>query len=605
MQAASTVHRYSFGDFTLDVDRGALLRGDDEMQLRRQSYDVLLHLVRHAGSLVTKDQLLEAIWGNTAVTDGSITHCLMEIRAALGDDDHTIIRTVVRRGYIFELPVNELTATEQGSAAAPHYSRAIIALGIIAAIGAMFLLLNEDAPAKRDSIAIMMFENRGGAAEDVPFVDSMHDQIMHELDRATDLRLISHLSVAHFRDKPFDLGDIRSSLGADYVMTGSVHRVENAVRLNLKLYNAAKDELLWSDSIDRELTVNNLLGMQREVATSIALQLDSTFDPADYVPAATNTPGNLEAFNLYHDGQFYLRQIEDGLLDPEGVYEAAIARFEAARDADPNWASPYAGLARVYHFGMEYTGLSPEEAADASRENLAKALELDPDHPLALDSLAYIRYSWDKDFDAARATYARLRSMGVEPNWGNGIMEWQLGDYDAAIPLFRQAVVDDPLSYRIRLQLANILACSERYEEAIAEFSRIIAMRPFFNYLKYYVAVLNLRLGNVDEAHTLYEESLADFDDESHAALYLALDGQLERAAAALDLQGPYSKFRFDETAAAAILIGDTGRAIEALEEAVAEGNFQLRHLRCTEEVEQLEGHPRFEEILRTAGVSM
>ena len=97
--------QYLFGDFTLDLDAGFLRRGVEEVALRPKSFEVLVYLVEHHGRLVTKDELIEAVWPDTAVTDNSLAQCLVEIRRALGDDSQQLIRTVARRGYIFTAPV--------------------------------------------------------------------------------------------------------------------------------------------------------------------------------------------------------------------------------------------------------------------------------------------------------------------------------------------------------------------------------------------------------------------------------------------------------------------------------------------------------------------
>ena len=103
------LHRgYCFGAYTLDIDRAALIKDGVTVHLRRQSFDVLRYLVERAGRLVRKEELLEAIWGNTPVTDDSLTHCLIDIRKVLGDTQHELIQTVPRRGYIFDMPVKSL-----------------------------------------------------------------------------------------------------------------------------------------------------------------------------------------------------------------------------------------------------------------------------------------------------------------------------------------------------------------------------------------------------------------------------------------------------------------------------------------------------------------
>src|SRR3989442_13258503 len=104
--------QYSFGEFTLDLERGMLRRGGEEVALRPKSFEVLTYLVEHHGQLVAKSALIEAAWPDTAVGDNSLAQCLFDIRRALGDDSQQLIRTVARRGYVFTAsatpPVREL-----------------------------------------------------------------------------------------------------------------------------------------------------------------------------------------------------------------------------------------------------------------------------------------------------------------------------------------------------------------------------------------------------------------------------------------------------------------------------------------------------------------
>ena len=106
MSEAYSDHRvYVFGDFTLDVDRASLYRSGEEISLRPKAFDVLRYLVDRQGKLVSRNELHDAIWGKSVVTDDAVTQCLIDIRKALTDSSQSIIRTVPRRGYVFELPV--------------------------------------------------------------------------------------------------------------------------------------------------------------------------------------------------------------------------------------------------------------------------------------------------------------------------------------------------------------------------------------------------------------------------------------------------------------------------------------------------------------------
>jgi DNA-binding winged helix-turn-helix (wHTH) protein len=107
-----TASRYTFGDFTLDLRRGALLHEDVEVTLRPKSFAVLHYLVERAGELVAQDELMDAVWGSVAVTEGCLTQCLIDVRRALGDESQAVVRTVPPRGYLFDAAVRQLSDHE-------------------------------------------------------------------------------------------------------------------------------------------------------------------------------------------------------------------------------------------------------------------------------------------------------------------------------------------------------------------------------------------------------------------------------------------------------------------------------------------------------------
>ena len=213
-------HEYQFGAFTIDADRGVVLRAGEETRLRRQSFEVLVYLVERPGVLVTKDELVAAIWGNTPVTDNSLTQCLTEVRKALGDSEHEIVRTVVRRGYLFEPPTDDARTSDTSSrprlASRLAWTAAVLlfALAIVTAIvtyverdGAepsldqpiesITAATLEDSP----SIAILRFENTSGDDEDGLFLGGLREEIAKQLGGIDRLHVVSPLSVGVVRTR--------------------------------------------------------------------------------------------------------------------------------------------------------------------------------------------------------------------------------------------------------------------------------------------------------------------------------------------------------------------------------------------------------------------
>ena len=257
--------RYKIGEFTLDVSQGCLRRGDIEIALRPKSFALLQHLITHAGRLVTKDELLSKIWPNVIVTEDSLTRCISEARAALGDSEQTAIKTVSKRGYIFAKPVTEVPddavvqpAADTTQVAGHVFQRRprttlLIVLGVLALAAAVWYAAIRERPATehpRLSLIVLPFANLNAD----PAQDYLGDIITSELTTAlSQLRgstVISSSSAFTLKGKPLDIKQLGSDLGVSYALEGSVLRSDGSVRINAKLVDTQSAKTLWSDKFD-------------------------------------------------------------------------------------------------------------------------------------------------------------------------------------------------------------------------------------------------------------------------------------------------------------------------------------------------------------------
>ncbi len=261
VSTSSAVHRtYSFGEFTLDLDRGALLRAGTDIKLRPKSFEVLSYLVERQGFLVTRDELLDAIWGRTVVTEDAITQCLRDIRRALRDQSQEMVRTVPRRGYIFELPVTKhggpVTAPDRPSRTRfttswPDWRLAaalVLILGVAAVwwgfgnrrvdVATMVEPLSIVAP---HSIAVLPFVNMSSDPEQEYFSDGISEEILNLLAKVQELRVTSRSSAFSFKGQNVDISTIAAKLNVAYVLDGSVRKSGNELRVAAQLIDVATD----------------------------------------------------------------------------------------------------------------------------------------------------------------------------------------------------------------------------------------------------------------------------------------------------------------------------------------------------------------------------
>ncbi|MCH7780647.1 MAG: protein kinase [Acidobacteria bacterium] len=245
------------------------------------------------------------------------------------------------------------------------------------------------------SIAVLPFENLGGGAENAAFTAGIHDDILNRVAKIGGLRVISRTSVMEYRSSTKNLQQIGEELGVATVLEGGVQRSGNQVRINLRLIDVASETQLWTESFDRELSVEQIFSIQSDVAgqVAIALQVSLSADERRRIDRLPTT--HLEAYDAYVKGLEYLYmpgQLEVNLLPARDSFEHAI-------DLDPTFALAHAGLSRAArdHFWL---GGGTEEALEVTRLAAESAIEIEPDLSeahLALGTYLYLL----RDYDAA------------------------------------------------------------------------------------------------------------------------------------------------------------------------------------------------------------
>lgn len=235
---------YRFGRFRLDLGLGALISNGHEIRLRPQAYEVLRILAENHGKLVTKAHLFRAIWGDKVVTDNSLTHCLIDIRRAIGDFDFSMIRTVPRRGFIFTLPVTEVRVN---SASQRQYMQL------------------------PNSIVVLPFVDMSEEGNQRFFADGLVEEILNSLAQIPDVRVIARTSSFSFRERDVDIATIAEQLNVKHALEGSVRKSGARVRITVQLVETATSLHLWAQTYDRE--VHDVLRVESEVARAVANQL--------------------------------------------------------------------------------------------------------------------------------------------------------------------------------------------------------------------------------------------------------------------------------------------------------------------------------------------
>jgi TolB-like protein/DNA-binding winged helix-turn-helix (wHTH) protein len=235
-----------FEAYALDLTRRVLLRGRRPVELRPKSFDVLAYLARNAGRVVTKDELIAAVWPGVVVTEESLTRCVSDIRAALGDGAQRLVKTVPRCGYVFASPTRGCAAGAQARRRrfSPWVLSAWLALFLV---GAVWLALapQDDTPSL--SIVVLPLTSRNGNDEQQYLAEAVTEELTVDLSRIPDSFVIGRSTANTYQGRPVDARRAGSELGVRYVLEGSLDRIGDEVRISLQLVDALSGRAFaWS-----------------------------------------------------------------------------------------------------------------------------------------------------------------------------------------------------------------------------------------------------------------------------------------------------------------------------------------------------------------------
>ena len=342
------------------------------------------------------------------------------------------------------------------------------------------------------SIAVLPFENISANKDDTYFADGVQDEILNNLAKIAELKVISRTSVMQYRsDTKRDLPQIAKALGVTNVLEGTVRRDGNQVRVSIELIDAGNDHTVWADSYDRDLT--DIFAIQSEVAQTIAGKLSATLSPAEKKTIEAKPTDNLEAYDLYLRGRELLLRanLSTGITaGPESLMDAADF-FEKAVRLDPKFTLAYCSSEHAYDLIYSEYDPSPEWLAKANKA-MSTALRLQPDLPeVHLADARHLYYGY-RDYDGARVQLAlAMRGLpnDAQADYYEAIFDRRQGKFDQAIEKLNEAITRDPRNPVYLYELAVSLFMTRQFLAAGQAYDRVIELQPDQPLLRYEKAV--------------------------------------------------------------------------------------------------------------------
>lgn len=521
---------FMVGDWRVVPATGQIIRDNTDIRLEPKAMAVLIYLAEHAGQAVTRNELEESVWQGTVVTYDALSVTINKIRAALGDNSRNphFIETLAKRGYRLIAPVafSDINTAAAVPSSTKWSSRILLpaAIALVAAISLSALLLYEyisnesntarelTIPQNIPSIAVIPFTNISGDESQDYFAAGMTEYLITDLSRLSSLIVISRTSVLGYNSHNVNINEVSQTLKARYILTGSIARNKNSMRVAVQLTDSSNGIQLWADRFDRKL--DDLFTVQDEIAGNIVRKLVTRVGKSEQNIKSHNYTSNHEAHDYFIRGNALYTSISK-----EGN---ALARemFFKAIDADPGFASAYSAIALTYidDYRRKW-GDDPKGAVDRAFEYANKAITVDNTAAAAyvVQSYAYLygRKDPEKSITAAKhaiklyPNYAdayaiigsaysfvsrsedaiRVNNHALKLNPGSSYIYhvnlgrdyYFLGQTKKAIARLKDAIYRNEAYLNAHLYLAAVYASLGKTEDASWEVEQVLALDPGFS----------------------------------------------------------------------------------------------------------------------------
>lgn len=515
---------YEFGEFRVDASKRLLIKGDGEsVSLTPKVFDLLLYLVQNSGKVIEKDELMSAIWADTIVEENNLSQNISILRRVLGEKrgEHQFIATIPGRGYKFVAEVKEITDKEeikenetesetQNTEIKPtenqkpktenqksNYLLPVLAISIllITAISFVYFWRQKTVKSPVKTVAVLPFKPLSAETRDDILEIGMADTLIARLGTNPEIVVRPLSSVRRFDNLEQDPLVAGRELGVEAVLDGSIQRVGDKIRVNVRLLKTADGASLWSNTFDKEFT--DIFAVQDEISEKVAEALKLQFSDTARKESEKYSTQNVEAYRLYLQGRYYaLKSTQPNIRKGIGFYQQAI-------DADPLYALAYTGMAQAYAALPITSDVPPSEAFPQAKATAQKALEIDADSAEALMILGVVEFWFEWDWKSGETKLKKsieLRPNNPDAHRFYAVLLTMLGRTDEALTEMETARQLDPLSLIVNALEGQTFFYDGREPEAIERLNKTLEIEPDFWVAHINLAKIYINQKNFDEA---------------------------------------------------------------------------------------------------------
>lgn len=647
------VHYFDFGNFRLDVINRELLKNGVHVPLTQKSFELLHFLIQHRGRGMRKTEILNRIWTESYVEEANLAQHIYMIRKVLKDsgNNENYIETIPKYGYRFngevfehvgeeksesatsritnlkrpeasgadDLNVHTFDHANDGSndpplAAVPDralgfafgYTKPTILISIfvvlLAFVGYYFYVNYDDRLNVSDikSVAILPF-NQIGDSKDEKLGLGMADTLISRLSNQKQISISPTSTIIKFiekgTDNPIEIGE---KLGVDAILTGTIQRDNDTVRVNIQLISVRKRVPLWSDKFDAKFS--NIFALQDAISEHVAAKLSLQLSESRTLTVNNRYTVDIEAYQAYTMGLFYWgKRLKTNLAK-------AIDNFERAIAKDPKFATAYALLADSYSL-VAYSRMdlmSEQEAISKAKEMANRALALDPNSSEAVTALATVAQI-EKKPEESIALYRKAIQLTPNNATAHQRLAWMLSTtegLESALVQMHLAQKADPQSRVVNSNLTRLLRLNRQPDEALNFCKRAIEIDPSVASTKLILAELYEQKGMFDDAvKELNNLIKTDPDDATYPLILSRIKAKKNKKISAqkiLDkiLKGKDEKNLSYEAATAYLYLGKKDKALGILKNSVEDSRIFYLHIKYDHNLDPIRNTPDFDKIL-------
>jgi DNA-binding winged helix-turn-helix (wHTH) protein/tetratricopeptide (TPR) repeat protein len=565
---------YDFGEFRLEPEKRLLSRQGRPVALTPKVFETLLHLVQHGNRVLDKEDLMQALWPDTAVEENNLNQNISVLRRVLGENrgEERYIATIPGRGYRFVAEVR----LSQTNPASPQQT----------------------------SIAVLPFKPLLAAHRDEALELGMTEALIAKLSRTRNTVVRPLSAVRRFAGLEQDPLAAGIALSVQSVLDGSIQREGNQVRVTVRLLNVVDGSSMWAQSFDREFTT--VFELQETISQRVAAALSLQLNGEEQKALQARETENVEAYHLYLKGWYHL-----GKATLPTILKG-IEFCQRAIDLDPVYALAYAGIAEGYRRLPITSDIPPREAFPKAKAAASKALEIDGNIAEAHVALGFCKLWFEWEWDAAEKEFRRA----IDLNPGSGISRMgyailltALGRHDEALQEGQQAIELDPLSPILNANIGWALHCAKRDEQGLLRIQKTLEIEPNFWVALLHGGRIHLQMREYSKAIEAFTHARRTSAENSETISLLAyahaLAGEGTKALQLLEELQEQSQRKYIPPHNIAVIhqgLGNREQAFRWLDKAFEDRDVRLSYLKIDPKWDCYRSEPRFRELLRKIG---